>query len=526
MHGKVALPSAEGVMNDDLLKTVENTPEILLRKDLSKSTNDPMMEVKFTPVYVPEKDFERARQIVTNPDQLVMLPQDFDESKFYGPDTEHGLLYLPYPYLVPGGRFNEMYGWDSAFPVFAWADTHHKLMREQIDNQLYQIRTYGKVLNANRTYFLSRSQPPLLAAMVMRLWQEMETNPWSDFDPDSIYKDRMDWLDQAYRDLCKFHDYWTTGERIAHNTGLARYWDEGDVPAPEVVIGEKGHIHHAHEFYKFNAITTDDIEDAKLFYDANTDTMTPIYYRADRTMRASGFDPTNHWGYGALRCIFHAPACLNSLLYRMENEMAEFAEILGRPENKNRWLESAAQRKKRMREFLFHKETGAYLDYDFERNRFNTKPFATLFYPLWAGLYDPQEDREDIERLVAHILSHLETPYGIVTSTEMTGCQWDHPNGWPPLQYFAFSSLARYGFIEDACRIAKKYVDLTSKVMGTHGNLYEKYNVVEGNSDTQAVLGYHENVSERGTFLWTAAVVQIAIDFLKKQENNQVASAM
>ena len=497
-------------MNKDLLQTLADTPRILLRSDLCKSSGDPKLDGRLPPVYVPEEDFETAMKSCSNKNQLIMLPAGFDHAPFYKPDFEHGLLYLPYPYLVPGGRFNEMYGWDTAFPVFAWAGTQPKLIREQIDNQLYQIRAYGKVLNANRTYYLSRSQPPLLSVMVMHLWRAAQDRPWSLFDPDGVYDDANAWLRYAYGELQKFHQYWTTGDRLAGDTGLSRYWDESTDPAPEVESSEHGHFQHAHEFYKFNAISTDDSEDARLFFDAVTDQLTPLYHRANRAMRASGFDPTGHWGYGALRCMFHATACLNSMIYRMEHDLAEIAEILGRPQEQADWIEKSEQRKATMRELMFHEETGSYLDYDFERKRLNTKPFATLFYPLWAGLYDKDSDRDYIEKMICHALGQLETPYGIVTSTEVSGSQWDYPYGWPPLQYFAFSSLARYGFSGDARRIAEKYIDLSSNVMKTHGSIYEKYNVVEGNAEVHVVNGYDINVSERGTFLWSAAVAVIA----------------
>ena len=494
-------------MHDDLTDTINATPRILLRTDMCRSSGDPKVDGRLPPIYVPAQDFEHAKQTVSNPDQLIELPEGFDHAQFYGPQAEHGLLYLPYPYLVPGGRFNEMYGWDTAFPVFAWADTQSRIMREQVDNQLYQIKAYGKVLNANRTYYISRSHPPLLASMVLRIWQESLARAWTEFDPEGVYKDNRDWLAYAYPLLTAYHTYWTSGSLLAGDTGLSRYWDDGTDLAPEVLGGEHGHFHHAHEFYKHNAISTDQREDASLFYNSETDTLTPLYHRANRAMRASGFDPTGHWGYGGLRCLFHAPACLNSLLYRMETDLAEISDILEQPSD---WLGKAALRKAQMKEFLFNPLTGAYVDYDFSRKRLNTKPFATLFYPLWAGVYDPLEDKEEIDLLVRHALEQLETPHGIITSTEMSGSQWDYPNGWAPLQYIAFTGLARYGFIKEAKRIAAKYLDLTQRVLIEHGKLFEKYNVADGNADIHVVNGYDINVSERGTFLWTAATATLA----------------
>ncbi len=497
-------------MHDDFADIIAATPRILLRTDMCRSTGDPKLDGKPMPIYVPTADFQQAKKSVSNPAQLIELPEGFAHAPFYGPEAEHGLLYLPYPYLVAGGRFNEMFGWDTAFPIFAWTDREPQIMREQADNQLYQIRAYGKVLNGNRTYYLSRSHPPFLSAMIMCIWRESLKRDWADFDPDHVYKDNRDWLSQALPLLIAYHTYFTTGSLLAGDTGLSRYWDEGTEPAPEVLGGEHGLFHHAHEFYKHNAISTDEQEDANLFYSPETDTLTPLYHRANRTMRASGFDPTGHWGYGALRCMFHAPTCLNSLLYRMETDLAEISDILGSEGERERWLEIRAVRKANMQEFLFNPDTGAYLDYDFSRKRLNTKPLASLFHSLWAGVYDPETDKEAVALLVRHALEQLETPRGIVTSPALSGSQWDYPNGWAPLHYLAFTGLARYGYIKEARRIATKYLNLTQKVLSESSTLFEKYNVVEGNAEIHVVNGYDTNVSERGTFLWTAATATLA----------------
>lgn len=505
-------------MNNDLQNIISNTPRILTRHDLCLASRDPKLDERTAPVYVPQIDYDHAKSTLSNPDQLIMLEEGFSAEPFYDEAALHGLLYLPHPYLVPGGRFNEMYGWDTAFPVFAWADTHPQLMREQVDNLLYQVKAYGKVLNANRTYYLSRSQPPLLSAMIMHIWDEAQKHPWSDFDREGLYHDAFSWLEHAYLYTRVYHQYWTTGDRLAGDTGLSRYWDDGDLPAPEVLSGEEGHFHHARDFYRHNAISTDDQEDAALFYRAEDDQLTPFYHRANRAMRASGFDPTGHWGYGALRCIFHAPACLNSLLYKMENDLSHMAAILHKHNDEREWLDLQTKRKTRMKEFLFSPLTGAYLDYDFERKRLNTKPYATLFYPLWAGLYDDEADKDALSQLVEHALQQLETPHGIVTSNEVSGSQWDYPYGWPPLHYFAFEGLKRYGYHEDAQRVAQKYVSLLENVISSHGQLYEKYNVIDGNAEIHVVNGYDINVNERGTFLWTAAVATLALKLITTSE--------
>lgn len=484
---------------------IEDTPRRLLRADPCSNMNDPKLPGRAPAVYVVEEDIERAKKNCGAGELRAFSMEDGGRS-FLREDAEHGLLYLPYPYLVPGGRFNEMYGWDTAFPVFAWADTHPAMMREQVDNQLYQIHAYGKVLNANRTYYLSRSQPPLVAAMVLRIWQAAQNRPWSDFDPAGDTGGAQAWLQAAYGELQRYHSYWTTSERLSGGSILSRYWDEGDTPAIEVVKSEPGHYQHAIEHFLENP-------DPR-FFDAENGALTTLYYRADRAMRASGLDPTGHWGYGGLHCIFHAPVCLNSLLYRMENDMAEIAAIVVNGEEATAWRKKASARLAAMRALLRDPNTGIFHDYNRETQERNTDPFGTFFHALWAGIYD--EDEKGAKNAAHACLALLETPHGISTSTRESGSQWDHPYGWPPMQYFAFAGLARCGMHEDARRIAQKYVDLALRVYKDRHSLFEKYNVKEGSSEVHVVHGYNINVSEQGTFLWTAATLKMAQDLLSK----------
>lgn len=473
-------------------QVIDATPELLLRKSLADSAPDPKMTGTTPVVYAVDADIEQAKARTGSSVRVLPLG---DMVRFQKPDAVHGLLYLPYPYVVPGGRFNEMYGWDSAFPVFAWADSHPRLMREQADNQLYQIRAYGKVLNANRTYYLSRSQPPLIAAMVLRVWQAAQQHDWRAFDPDAIYADAKAWLAAAYPDLAAYHGYWTAPDRQAGDTGLARYWDDGDGIAAEVLLGEPGHYEHAVAHFRQHP-------DERFYKDGG---LTPLYYRADRAMRASGFDPTGHWGYGALECLFHAPACLNALLYKMEGDLAEIAGIIG--QDSAAWRAKQAQRKSAM-QVMVDPATGIYHDYDTARRARNLKPFATFFHAHWAGLYDG--DAGAAKRAADAALALLETPHGIMTSTEQSGSQWDFPYGWPPLQYFAFEGLRRNGQTDAAKRVAGKFAALAQSVFAARAALFEKYNMRDGNAEVAVMHGYNTNVSESGTFLWTAAVLKLA----------------
>src|SRR5256714_4973758 len=228
----------------------------------------------------------------------------------------HGLLYLPYPYVVPGGRFNEMYGWDSYFTqVGLVRDDEMVLATNMTDNFLYQIDHYGKILNANRTYYLSRSQPPFLTQMILNVYGKQHDT---------------DWLRSTVPAIEKYYRFWTEEPHLTKQTGLSRYYDLGDGPAPEVLSGErddKGRNHYdlVKDYYR-----THDVKDYDLgqYYDKDKDQLTDLFYKGDRTMRESGFDPSNRFGPFNIDIIHYDPVCLNSLLYLMETDTAEILGIL------------------------------------------------------------------------------------------------------------------------------------------------------------------------------------------------------
>lgn len=494
-------------LDSGLLDLIDKTPGLLLRHNLYQSLDDPKFAETTATILVPSTDYEAVKATNTRSNvEIRMFDRTQDLAIYNEHDIASALLYLPYPYLVPGGRFNEMYGWDTAFPVLAWASQYPKMMREQIDNQLYQIRCYGKVLNSNRAYHLGRSHPPLINIMIEALLKASTGKPWAEFDPDGIYKDCDDWLRHAYQGMVAYHEYWTSGDRLAGTTGLSRYWDELDSPAPEVIYGEPTHFSHALEHFRQAMRIDSEVEDTLLFYDPEKDELTPLYYRADRTMRASGFDPTGHWNYGALRCIFHAPVCLNSLLYRFEKDLAHLASHLNIQAD---WDAQAQTRRELMGEFLWDAETSTFQDYDFIKQTRNGKTFASIFHPLWAGVLDPEAEYEAVMDLAAYGVTRLDQDFGLSMSEEVSGSQWDHPYGWPPIQLMVCLGLLNYGFTEDAKRIAANFCALVERVYKEEGSLYEKYNVVEGSSHINVVNGYSINVSENGTFLWTAAVTKI-----------------
>src|SRR4051794_13923087 len=266
--------------------------------------------------------------------------------------TEQGLLYLPHAYVVPGGRFNEMYGWDSYFiHVGLLRDGEIALARDMTDNFLYEIAHYGMILNANRTYFLTRSQPPFLTEMILGVYQKTHDRAW---------------LASTLPAIDRYYAFWTSAPHLIESIGLSRYFDLGEGPAPEVLADERDaqgrtHYDRVREYYRTHKI---DDYDVSRFYDAAADRLTPLFYKGDRSMRESGFDPSNRFGPFSADITDYAPVCLNVLLYRMEEEAGRINALLEHPDAATTWRRRAARRRELIDRYLWDDAAGLYLDYD------------------------------------------------------------------------------------------------------------------------------------------------------------------
>jgi alpha,alpha-trehalase len=241
--------------------------------------------------------------------------------------------------------------------------------------------------------------------------------------------------------------------------------------------------------------------DVSLYYDRGRDRLTDLFYKGDRSMRESGFDPSNRFGALNVDVIHYAPVCLNSLLYIMEDDAARIMNALGEPSAARTWRDRAAARRERVNRLLWDDAAGLYYDYNFGTRRLRRYDFATTFYPLWAGLATPEQAAR-----VRRNLSRFEAPGGLLTSTDVTGNQWDAPFGWAPLQMIAVAGLRRYGFDEDADRLAVKFVSLVAKEFDEHGTIVEKYDVRRRESDVSAGIRFGYSSNEIG-FGWTNAAV-------------------
>jgi alpha,alpha-trehalase len=421
-----------------------------------------------------------------------------------------GLLYLPYPYVVPGGRFNEMYGWDSYFIVLGLeADHREALAKDMVDNFLFEIEHYGGVLNANRTYYLTRSQPPFLTAMIRAVYEDPASFPATAAGRTAARA----WLERAYTLAQKDHSIWESPEHKAGTTGLARYFDYGTGPVPEmaddstyyadVIHWLVAHPHEGEGFLVKGSEHPDAAEAARLkttSCDVQKSTvcekawaegyrLSRDFFVGDRAMRESGFDPSNRFGPFSGATHHYAPVCLNSLLYRYERDLEHIAHLLARPAEAQRWERKAKARDINMQRYLWRAQDGVFADYDFTHARTSNYAFITSLYPLWAGV----ATREEAQKMVAK-LNLFERPGGLSMSNTETGLQWDEPFGWAPTSWIAVAGLDAAGFRPDAKRISKKFMATIDAGYAKDGTIREKYNVVSGNANVQVKTGYKTNV--------------------------------
>lgn len=420
----------------------------------------------------------------------------------------HGLLYLPHPYIVPGGRFNEMYGWDSYFINRGLLLSGHLgSAKAMVDNHLYQVEHYGRVLNANRTYYLTRSQPPFLASMVADVYR--------------FTGDRA-WLTQAWPALTSTYCYWTEPPHLTPETGLSRYLDLGHGPADEVEISERdaeglSHYQRIQQEYARLAELPRDQQEALLgyplaqVYDPVEDRLTDLFYLGDRSMRESGYDPSDRFGRFNVDVIHSNPVDLNSLLYAYELEMGRLAEELERPGEP--WRAAARLRAERMRNLFWDEPAGQFFDYHWGRKERRKYPFATTYFPLWTGWASPEEAARLHRGLPAFLRAG-----GVLTSWHETGNQWDAPFGWAPLQLVAAEGLRRYGYQRAADTVARAFRDMVLAEYQRVGFVVEKYDVVRASADVSERIDFGYSSNEVG-FGWTNAVYLLFDRWLASQRS-------
>jgi alpha,alpha-trehalase len=495
--------------------------------------------VIYIPADFPEptvlKNLQKECQVDVTPlPAVIHHPGEVDANSLNPP----GLLYLENKYVVPGGRFNEMYGWDSYFIIRGLVEDHRvELARGMVENFFFEIEHYGNILNANRSYYLSRMQPPFLTSEIFSVYNAEKSGGNED----------KKWLAHAYEIASKDHDMWTVAPHLAGDTGLARYFDRGDGPSPESIKDETGHYRDVAAFFlrhpelddnylvrkdsgkttpqtfgrQYSVRVCDTAQDSSSAVAKESEAapgcstaedvaLSASFYKGDRSMRESGYDIAFRFGpYGAGTQNF-APNCLNALLYKAEKDLQQMAEILGRPDEAKKWARVAEDRKAAMNKYLWDEKQGIFTDYNFEKRQLSTYPYITAFVPLWAGVATPEQAKS-----IMKTLPTFEQPGGLVMSPTESGGQWDFPYAWAPNQLMAIEGMRRYNFTDDANRNAYKFLSDVAENFRRDGTIREKYNAVTRSDETNVTAGYHVNLIGFG---WTNGVFLTLLRDLPKSE--------
>ena len=395
-------------------------------------------------------------------------------------DVRSSLIPLPYPYVVPGGRFREVYYWDSYFTMLGLiASGRADLVKTMLDNFAYLVRTVGHIPNGNRTYYLSRSQPPYFAAMVGLYATSTDTGQ------------ALQYLDEMERE----HAFWMEGaERLANGDAhrrvvklsngavLNRYWDDRTDPRPESYRPD----------YELGRTLSDSLR--------------ILFYRNTRAAAESGWDFSSRWmrdpkNLRTLETTELVPVDLNSLLYHAERTIAALRAFRGQQgdaEVARRFNAAADARRQALLAAAYEPDSGFFYDVRWRTGaRVLDRPTLAASSPLYFGLATSEQGRAVAARLQRDFLE----PGGFVTTLIASGQQWDAPNGWPPLQWLTMEGVRRYGRAEVADSARTLWLALNRRTYAATGKMTEKYDVV----DLSRPAGGGEYPNQDG-FGWTNGV--------------------
>jgi alpha,alpha-trehalase len=480
-------------------------------------------------IYVSSKDefaFQYYKELETTfPIEVFRLPGKITPEYVKSINDKPGILSLKLralddkisgaPFVVPGGRFNEMYGWDSYFEsVGLIIDGKVELAKAMADNFQYEIEHYGKILNANRSYYLTRTQPPLYTSLIREVYEVTENKEWL-----------LSHLETA---LKEYETVWMVqGKRFTKN-GLNRYLAEGIGITPEA---EEGHYDAVLKPYADKAALSNSnyekaYSEGKI---ANSDL--DSYFTHDRTVRESGHD-TSYRIEG--NCADLNLVELNAMLFKYETDFAELIKIVfgdkfkanNKTYTSSYFIDKANERKELVDKFLWNSEKGLYFDYNFKTESQSSFISATTFAPLWCKMASPKQAKS----LVDKGLPLLKEKGGIAGSTkESRGVinasrphrQWDYPNGWAPHQMMIWKGLLNYNFKEEAQELIYRWLFMITKnAVDYNGTIPEKYDVVDA---THKVFSEYGNVGTDFEYIslegfgWMNASYQYGLSLLDQK---------
>jgi alpha,alpha-trehalase len=384
---------------------------------------------------------------------------------------------LPYPYVVPGGRFREVYYWDSYFTMLGLLkDGQHRLAVDMLKDFAYEISRYGMIPNGSRSYYLSRSQPPFFSLMVA-LIAAADGSETLVRDLPELQKEWNFWMEGA-DSLAPGHAFRNV-VRLADGTLLNRYWDARDVPRDESYL-----------------------EDVRTV--AASGRPPEIVCRDLRATAESGWDFSSRWladgkTLASVRTIEILPVDLNSLLVHLEETLSEAYKLKGDTAEAASFHRRAERRAAAIRRLMWDPQEGVFTDYLWRSGGLTGDITAATLYPLFLHVATPAQAKIVSETVQKTLLD----AGGLATSLVDSGQQWDAPNGWAPLQWIAVAGLRDYGFDSLAAEIATRWVEKNIAGYRQSGKLVEKYNVTTTGGDAGRGGEYATQIG----FGWTNGVL-------------------
>ena len=394
------------------------------------------------------------------------------------PDEKKGsLIPLPHAYIVPGGRFGEVYYWDSYFTMLGLKECGlDDMIENMVNNFSHLINTIGYIPNGNRTYYLGRSQPPFYSLMVQLLTEIKGKNILSNY-LQPLETEYQFWMKGA-KDLNEQTSAAYHVVQMKDGKLLNRYWDENDTARPES--------------YREDVELSHQIEQAP-----------QDVFRNLRAGAASGWDYSCRWfkdetSFTTINTTSIIPVDLNCLLFNLEQTIAEAYRINGNEEAAKEYESLAEKRKQAIHKYCWSNAAGFYVDYDWETNQQKNVLSLAGMMPLFFKL----TTQAQADSTASIIEKQFLKAGGVVSTLQQTGQQWDAPNGWAPLQWMTILGLENYGYHTLAKTIAERWIKLNTAVFNRTGKLMEKYNVV----DTHLEAGGGEYAGQDG-FGWTNGVL-------------------
>ena len=363
------------------------------------------------------------------------------------------LLPVPQAYVVPGGRFREIYYWDSYFTMLGLKESGRgDLLTDMVRDFAYLIDEYGHVPNGTRTYYLSRSQPPFFFEMLTLLGQDGAAAEFARYLP-QLRREYAFWMQGAA--ALRPGEVHRRAVALPDGAILNRYWDDRDTPRDESYAQDRA-------LARASGRTQSEV------------------FRDIRAAAESGWDFSSRWFADGrqprtIDTTAIIPVDLNSLLFGLENAIRVGCEQLTDYDCAQQFARRAANRHAAIDRYLWDESSGAYLDYDRTRREHVPRLSAATLYPLFVGLASEEQARS-----VAHTVAHtLLKPGGVAATVVETGQQWDAPNGWAPLQWIAVVGLEQYGEHRLAEAVACRWMLLVRRVYEETGKLMEKYDVID-----------------------------------------------